>query len=197
MLEEGKVYKMSGGQIKMANKKFTTIKNDYQITFDERADIVEIQDQGNTIKQGQMYQFTPISELQNIIGSSTMVEVIGVITEDRGVMQIQIRSTGENKDKRTITLADESGVSVGVTFWGECGNRPEIAVGAIIAIKGAKISNYGGVSLNIDDSSSSIDINPKGMKKVESIQLWYDKMQGQGGAVKTESLTQVGEGGGV
>lgn len=88
MLEEGKVYKMSGGQVKMANKRYTTIKNDFCLTFDERADIEEIQDQGNTIKKGQMFQFTPIAELQNITASNTMVEVIGVITEDRGMMQI-------------------------------------------------------------------------------------------------------------
>ena len=34
-LEEGKVYSMSGGNVKMANKRFTTIKNDFAITFDQ------------------------------------------------------------------------------------------------------------------------------------------------------------------
>ena len=34
-LVEGKVYSMSGGNVKMANKRFTTIKNDFAITFDQ------------------------------------------------------------------------------------------------------------------------------------------------------------------
>jgi replication factor A1 len=67
---------------------------------------------------------------------------------------IQIRSTGENRTKRGITIADESGSSVGLTFWGECGDREDITVGSIVAIKGAKVSDYGGVSLNCDDNSS-------------------------------------------
>jgi hypothetical protein len=46
---------MSGGQVKMANKRFTTIKNDYCVTFDERADIEEIQDDGKSIKTGTMF----------------------------------------------------------------------------------------------------------------------------------------------
>lgn len=33
-LQENKVYIFSGGSIKMANKKFTSIKNDFCITFD-------------------------------------------------------------------------------------------------------------------------------------------------------------------
>ena len=43
---------MSGGQVKMANKKFTTIKNDYCLTFDEGADIEEVDDAANAIKSG-------------------------------------------------------------------------------------------------------------------------------------------------
>lgn len=63
ILEEGKVYKMSGGQIKMANKRYTTIKNDYCITFDERADIFEVEQGGSAIRSGTVYQFTGISDL--------------------------------------------------------------------------------------------------------------------------------------
>jgi hypothetical protein len=82
-----------------------------------------------------------------------MVEVIGVVTEDQGRMQLQLKN-GEVRDKRTIQIADEAGVSVATTLWGLCSGNDEIGVGQIIAIKGAKTSNYGGVSLNVDDSSS-------------------------------------------
>lgn len=53
-IEEGRVYTMSGGQVKMANKKFTTIKNDYCITFGDQA-IIELKqdgDDGKKIKVG-------------------------------------------------------------------------------------------------------------------------------------------------
>lgn len=48
-----------------------------------------------------------------------MVEIIGVVIEDQGQTQIQLK-TGEYRDKRTIQIADESGASVGTTLWGEC-----------------------------------------------------------------------------
>jgi hypothetical protein len=52
---------MAGGQIKMANKRFTTIKNDFQITFDWNADIEELNDNKDSlIKTGSIYSFTKI-----------------------------------------------------------------------------------------------------------------------------------------
>lgn len=64
VLEEGRIYRMSNGQIKMANKRFTTIKNDFQITFDQNAEIEALQDNKDSlIKSGQIYSFTPIKNL--------------------------------------------------------------------------------------------------------------------------------------
>ena len=54
------------------------------------------------------------------------------------------------RDKRNISLADDTGLSLGATFWGELGNL-DLQVGQILAIKGAKVSDYGGKSLNISN----------------------------------------------
>lgn len=69
----------------MANKKFTTIKNDFCVTFDYNADIEQLDDNNNSmIKAGSVYNFTAIKNLQNLEQTNTMVEVIGVVIEDRG-----------------------------------------------------------------------------------------------------------------
>ena len=44
MLKENKVYLFANGQVKLANKKFTSIKNDYCLTFDHNADVVEAEE---------------------------------------------------------------------------------------------------------------------------------------------------------
>ena len=44
ILQQGQVYLMSRGRIKMANKKFTTIRHPYQIQFDVTAEISEVAD---------------------------------------------------------------------------------------------------------------------------------------------------------
>ena len=42
------------------------------------------------------------------------------------------------KDKRTLTIADDTGVSVMATMWGEI-SQTDIQEGTIVAIKGAKV----------------------------------------------------------
>ncbi len=51
-LEENKVYLISGGQIKIANKKFTSISNDFCITFDKNTTIEEASDDESIGAQG-------------------------------------------------------------------------------------------------------------------------------------------------
>jgi hypothetical protein len=41
---ENKVYLFSNGCVKMANKKFTSIKNDFCIVFEKNAQIIEVED---------------------------------------------------------------------------------------------------------------------------------------------------------
>lgn len=38
-LKEGKVYQFSNGSVKMANKKFTSVKNDFCLVFEKNAQI--------------------------------------------------------------------------------------------------------------------------------------------------------------
>jgi replication factor A1 len=47
MLKENHVYLFSNGTVKMANKKYTSIKNDYCITFDRNSEIKEVEDDEN------------------------------------------------------------------------------------------------------------------------------------------------------
>lgn len=62
-----------------------------------------------------------------------------------------MKATGEFRDKRTITLTDDSETSINATIWGENALRNDVVVGTIIAFKGAKISDFGGKSLNLPD----------------------------------------------
>lgn len=38
------VYLFANGQVKMANQKYTSIKNDYSIVFDKQSEIEEVDD---------------------------------------------------------------------------------------------------------------------------------------------------------
>jgi len=68
--------------------------------------------------------------------------------------------SGLNKDRRTIYIADESGVKISVTMWGSLSNLMNYEIGQVLAIKNAKVSDYGGKSLNCGDDTSAIYLNP-------------------------------------
>ena len=70
-----------------------------------------------------------------------------------------MKASGEMRDKRTITLTDDSGLSLMATFWGDVAQMAGLEIGSVIAIKGAKVSEYGGKSLNVS-SDSTLELNP-------------------------------------
>lgn len=65
MLHENKVYLFSKGQVKPANQKFTSIKNDYCLTFGQYSEIREVKDMGDIKKVS--YSFTSIKDIQDVI----------------------------------------------------------------------------------------------------------------------------------
>lgn len=65
MLVENKVYLFANGQVKLANKKFTSIKNDYCLTFDQNADIVEVGDDAMIKRQG--FSFVELKKIQEMV----------------------------------------------------------------------------------------------------------------------------------
>ena len=44
MIKENKVFLFANGAVKLANKKLTSIKNDYCLTFDHMADVQEAEE---------------------------------------------------------------------------------------------------------------------------------------------------------
>ena len=62
---EDKVYLFSNGVVKMANKRFTSIRNDFCIVFEKNSQIVEVEDDGSIAKQA--FDFCTIRHIQEIV----------------------------------------------------------------------------------------------------------------------------------
>ena len=77
MLQENKVYLMSNGSVKIANKKYTSIKNDHCVVFDKNSEIEEVNDDNQISQQG--FCFVTIDEINDFEQSRT-VDTIGIIT---------------------------------------------------------------------------------------------------------------------
>lgn len=77
-----KVYTFSNGQVKLANKRFTSIPNDFCVTMDQHAKIEEVVDvDPNKYLREVSYNFITIKQISESNTNEALVDVIGVITE--------------------------------------------------------------------------------------------------------------------
>ena len=91
MLKENQVYLFANGMIKVANQKFTSIKNDYCINFDKNSEIEECEDSEHISSYG--FCFTTIDEINDFEQMRT-VDAIGVIRTVSPITQINLKSSG-------------------------------------------------------------------------------------------------------
>ncbi|KAF1394219.1 hypothetical protein PFLUV_G00024260 [Perca fluviatilis] len=189
LVEVGKVYYVSKGSLKIANKQYTSVKNDYEMTLNGESSIIPCEDDCDVPVM--QCDFVSIGDLENR-EKDAIVDVIGVCKSVDEVTRLTTKSNRE-VSKRTVNLMDMSGKLVTVTLWGEEAEKFEANGQPIVAIKGAKLSDFGGRSLSAS-FSSTLMINPD-IPEAYKLRGWYDK---EGHAMDGQSLTEVkGSGGGL
>ncbi|XP_035479247.2 replication protein A 70 kDa DNA-binding subunit isoform X1 [Scophthalmus maximus] len=189
LIETGKVYYISKGSLKIANKQYTAVKNDYEMTLNGESTVIPCEDSCDV----PMVQcdFVSIGDLESR-EKDAIIDVIGVCKSVDDVTRLTTKSNKE-VSKRTLDLMDMSGKVVTVTLWGEEAEKFNGSGQPILAIKGAKLSDYGGRSLSAS-FSSTLMINPD-IPEAYKLRGWYDQ---EGHAMDGQSLTELkgGSGGG-
>ncbi|KAJ3687738.1 hypothetical protein LUZ61_016902 [Rhynchospora tenuis] len=151
-IEFGKVYFISKGSIKQANKKFHPLNHEYEMDL-ESGSMVEPCEDDNTIP-GVTFSFCQISDIESL-PSDTILDVIGVVTSISPASTVRKRNGSETM-KRTLQLKDMSGRSVELTLWGnfvssegqqlqsicDSGQFP------ILAVNGARVYDFNGKSVS-------------------------------------------------
>uniref|UniRef100_A0A8C4IHW7 Replication protein A subunit n=1 Tax=Dicentrarchus labrax TaxID=13489 RepID=A0A8C4IHW7_DICLA len=182
LVEQGKVYYISKATLKVANKQYTTLKNDYEMTLHAHSSIVPCDDsQGVPTLH---CDFVPIAELENR-DSDTIIDVIGVCTTADDVSRITTKTSRE-VSKRALNLIDNSGKVVAVTLWGEEAEKFDGSGQPVVAVKGARLSDFGGRSLSAL-FSSTVMVNPD-IPEAFRLRAWYDR---EGYALDSQSLTET------
>ncbi|KAK7925747.1 hypothetical protein WMY93_008057 [Mugilogobius chulae] len=182
LVEPGKVYYISKATLKVANKQFNTLKHEYEMTLHTHSSIVPCDD-GDGVPDVHC-DFVPISELEQR-EKDTILDVIGVCKSAEDVSRITTKSSRE-VSKRAINLMDSSGKVVTATLWGEEAEKFDGSGNPVVAIKGARLSDFGGRSLSAL-FSSTILVNPD-IPEAFRLRVWFD---GEGHAVDSQSLTEA------
>lgn len=68
----GKVYFISKGTLKLANKQFKTVQNDYEMTLNENSEVEEDNNEATFLPETK-FSFTPIDELGPYVNGRELV----------------------------------------------------------------------------------------------------------------------------
>lgn len=155
-LEEQRIYVFSKGTIKMSQKRYTSIPHDYCINFDKQAIIERYTGRGDDIAKTSL-SFVPLDKLASM-PAGKQVDLLVVLHRLGSLGKITVKSTNEERARRPATLIDASGnggTEIEATLWGVMSELP-LVEGRVIGIKGAKVSEFGGRSLNLSVDHADI-----------------------------------------
>ncbi|WVZ55988.1 hypothetical protein U9M48_006580 [Paspalum notatum var. saurae] len=181
MFEVGKVYYVSKGSLKIANKQFKTVKNDYEMTLNENAVVEEAE--GEVFIPQVQYTFVKINQLGSYVNSRELVDIVGVLQSVSPTLSVRRKIDGETIPKRDIVIADDSGKTVSVSLWNHLATSTGqelfdmVDSSPVIVIKSLRVSDFQGVSLSTV-GRSTLEINPN-LPEAQSLKSWYDS-EGKG-----------------
>ncbi|CAN1312160.1 Replication protein A 70 kDa DNA-binding subunit B [Linum perenne] len=187
----GKVYYISKGSLRVANKQYKTVENDYEMTLNENSEVEEVANESAMIPATK-FNFVPIDNLGPYVNSKDLVDVIGVVQSVSPTLSIRRKSDNEQIPKRDVTIVDESKKTVVVSLWNE------LATGAgqelldiaeqspVVAIKALRVGDFQGVSLSTV-GKSMLQVNPD-TPESKKLRSWYESDG------KDSSVSPVGSG---
>ncbi|XP_041656748.1 replication protein A 70 kDa DNA-binding subunit-like [Cheilinus undulatus] len=182
LVEQGKVYYITKATLKVANKQYCTLNNDYEMTLHANSSIVPCDDSQGV--PALHCDFVSIAELENR-DNNDIVDVIGVCKSAEDVSRITTKSSRE-VSKRALSLIDTTGKVVTATLWGEEAEKFDGSGQPVVAIKGARLSDFGGRSLSVL-FSSTVMVNPD-IPEAFRLRGWFDQ---EGHKLNSQSLTET------
>lgn len=181
MFELGKVYYISKGSLRVANKQFKTVQNDYEMTLNENAVVEEAE--GESFIPPVQYNFVKIDHLGPYVGGRELVDIIGVVQSVSPTLSIRRKIDNETIPKRDIVVADDSNKTVTVTLWNDLATTigeqllDMVDSAPVIAVKSLKVSDFQGVSVSTVGKSTLV-INPE-LPEADKLRTWYES-EGKG-----------------
>lgn len=174
LIDVNKVYYLRKATLKTADKRYSSLNNDYEMTFSSETEVSLCdEDESNMPPIPTVtFNFVPISKLQEHAPNST-IDVIGIVKSTDDVRAINSKQ-GKELKKRDITLVDESQVQIRLTLWANDAESFDGSGSPVISVKGCRLSDWGGRSLS-SLSSSQIIVNPD-IEEAHRLRGWYDSV---------------------
>ncbi|KAJ0960043.1 hypothetical protein J5N97_000158 [Dioscorea zingiberensis] len=178
VVEVGKVYTISKGSLKPAQKNFNHLNNQWEIFLDVTSIVELCPDEDSSIPT-QQFNFRLISDVENV-ETNSIVDIIGIVVSVNPSVTI-LRKNGMETQRRILNLKDVSGRSVEVTLWGEFCNREgrelqelhDSGVFPVLTVKAGKVNDFSGKSVGTI-SATQLFINPN-IHEAQNLRGWFDE----------------------
>ncbi|KAK6340603.1 Replication factor A protein 1 [Orbilia brochopaga] len=169
VFQEGDVYYITKCKVQIAKKQFSNIDNDYELTFERDSEVQKAEDEDDVPMP--KYNFVSLEGLQST-EKDALVDVIGVIKEIGDSATITSQKTQKSFTKREVSLVDDTGYNVKLTVWGKYAEKFEVPPESVVAFKGVKVSDFGGRSLSMMNSST-MQVDPD-LEESHRLKGWFD-----------------------
>ncbi|KAJ4950853.1 hypothetical protein NE237_027685 [Protea cynaroides] len=177
-IEAGKVYLISRGSLRPAQKNFNHLNNDHEILLESSSTVQPCFEDDNSIPR-QQFHFRPISDVEGL-ENNAIVDIIGVVSSINPSASI-MRKNGIETYKRTLQLKDMSGRSCEITFWGNFCNAEgqrlqdmrDSGAYPILAVKAGRINDFSGKSVGTI-ASTQLFIDPD-FPEARKLKEWFLK----------------------
>lgn len=172
-IEIGQVYIVARPAVKMANRKFSTLPHEYELSINDDTVVVPGDDNDTACPQIE-YNFVPLNELANASADS-FVDVVAIAHRIGDVQTLTQKTTQKELQKRDITLVDDSNAEISLTIWGKEAEGFSAMPGSALLIKRAKVSTYNNRSLTAS-AGFSMQIDPNHPAAIH-LKSWYEEVK--------------------
>eukprot|EP01091_Cochliopodium_minus_P009173 TRINITY_DN2198_c2_g1_i1.p1 TRINITY_DN2198_c2_g1~~TRINITY_DN2198_c2_g1_i1.p1 ORF type:complete len:579 (-),score=184.44 TRINITY_DN2198_c2_g1_i1:454-2190(-) len=175
-----KVYYVSKGSVKFANKKFNS-SGEYEITLDKSSIVLPCEEEEGFAPV--TYNFKKIREIQDVLKDS-VIDVLGYIVTCGNLETINTKA-GKELKRKVLTLIDDTNATIELTLWSQKAEQFNSS-DCVIAVNGAKVSDFNGKSISTS-LGSEIEINPP-IIEADELLKWYNNSRDNMG--ESESLSK-------
>jgi len=142
VFQQNGVYMISKGVLKLANKKFSVVPNDYEMTLNIDAQVEPVGEDETILEQ--KFHIITLDQLHRMPANDT-IDVIGVVKSVSPLMPVMSKQSAKQLTKRLLVLVDKSLLAVELTLWGELAEQNgDALLNQVVAVKACKVSHYAG-----------------------------------------------------
>jgi len=190
-LKVGNVYTFTKGSAKVANKKFSTLKHGYELSFYDNSIIEEVQDDA-AIQHVKM-NFVSLRKLKDMT-LPCHVDLCVTVLSMEPAKEIQPKGERDGKPRgpiflRSIVIADTSEHSIECAVWDPSLNSTNLE-GKVLALKNVRVNDFNGFSASCGVENVKEDFDHA---QVAECVRWAEEQRNSG---RTVSALSDGSGSG-